>query len=322
MPVLQRFMILFIVPAALMLVSVLGCSVLQDPRLGERAVETATAVSSIATAYAEEVRATATAVAPSVQMTATAVAQNATSAMPAPLQPLAEQFGLIFVRVPAGEFTMGQPGSEKAKEPVSLEEYWIGLTEVTNENYRLFIEAGGYDDASLWEEAGWEWRTSSNVIQPACWDDPIYNTPEQPVACISWYEGMAYAAWLQRETGLDVRLPSEAEWEKAARGSDARLYPWGDAAPNSALANYAGGLGAPAPVGTRPDGASPYGALDMLGNVAEWTSTPADFDAEQRVVRGGSWFSLADSLGASLREFYAPTQSLNLLGLRLVVTLE
>lgn len=262
---------------------------------------------------------------------------------------LIERFGMEFVYVPPGEFTMGSSeadvdaalelcnsshnGCERAwfenevsQHQVDLDGYWIGKTEVTNAQYQAFVDAGGYDDASLWTEAGWDWRQSSGVSAPFCWNRADFNQPEQPVICIGWYEAVAYANWLARETGLDIRLPSEAEWEKAARGTDARIWPWGNDAPDGTRLNACDvncviawadhsvddGYTGIAPVGSYPDGASPYGALDMAGNVYEWTSTawggcewpgpgtyayPYQADdgreglagTDCRVVRGGSW---------------------------------
>ena len=223
------------------------------------------------------------------------------AAMPAALRPLYDRFGLAFVPVPAGEFTMGRPAGqgmddEHPQHVVSLSSYWIGLTEVTNAQYRPFVVAGG--------------------DEPHCWNDSAFNQPVQPVVCIAWDDAVAYADWLSSETGLEVRLPTEAEWEKAARGSDGRTYPWGEQPPGSRLANLRGeedGFEYTAPVGSYPAGASPFGAQDMAGNVFEWTSTLyADYpyaagdgrealENEQccRVARGGSWFEAAHAPAAT-----------------------
>jgi formylglycine-generating enzyme required for sulfatase activity len=289
---------------------------------------------------ARRAQATATAVA---QATATVAAAQATAIanMPAALRELYKRLGLEFVYVPAGEFTMGSSEAEMdaafelcqqtyggckrdwfndevPQHQVELDAFWIGKTEVTNAQWRAFIEAGGYSDRDLWTEAGWEWREDGYVTQPYCWDYEDWNQPDHPVVCVSWYEAMAYTRWLARETGLAVRLPAEAEWEKAARGTDARPWPWGAEPPDGTRLNYCDvscpyddwkdetvddGYATTAPVGSYPAGASPYGALDMAGNVWEWTSSfyedypyrPDDgrealeSSACCRVVRGGAW---------------------------------
>jgi formylglycine-generating enzyme required for sulfatase activity len=302
-------------------------------------------------------RATATAEAP---VTATAQARAAPTAtaiaaaqatavanMPAALRPLADRFGMAFVYVPPGEFTMGSSEAEvdaafelcqqtyggcerewfEAELPqhqVNLDGFWIGRTEVTNAQYRPFVEAGGYQQRELWTEAGWEWVEGQGITQPVCWEEELVNQPDQPVVCVSWYEAVAYTRWLAQETGLEVRLPTEAEWEKAARGTDGRIWPWGKEPPDGTRLNYCDqncesdrkdeavddGYPYTAPAGTYPAGASPYGALDMAGNVWEWTSTlwggcdwPSGFaypyrpddgreeleGSDCRVVRGGGW---------------------------------
>ena len=153
-----------------------------------------------------------------------------------------------------------------------------------------------------------------NWSQPRVWDDSRFNRPNQPVVGVSWYECLAYCNWKRATTNVPYRLPSEAEWEKAARGSDGRLYPWGDKFDASRL-NIGEGdqfVWSTTPVGVYPTGVSPAGCLDMAGNVWEWTSSlwgknvdKPDFkypyqpddgrenleagDESLRVLRGGSW---------------------------------
>jgi formylglycine-generating enzyme required for sulfatase activity len=141
--------------------------------------------------------------------------------------------------------------------------------------------------------------------------------PNHPVVCISWQDVVAYAAWLAKVTGQLWRLPTEAEWEKAACDTDGRSYPWGNTwDPRRANTNE-GGKRSTTPVGAYPDGASPYGVLDMAGNVWEWTSTicrpyPYRGDderkdmgntTEDRVLRGGSWINYARLARAAYRDY-------------------
>jgi len=157
--------------------------------------------------------------------------------------------GMVMVYVPAGEFLMGSSDAdgqarddEKPQHTVYLDAYWIDRTEVTNAQYRKCVEAGA-------------------CREPECW-----SVRDQPVVCVGWGDAQAYAAW------VGGRLPTEAEWEKAARGMDGRIYPWGNGAPDCSRANYSSCVGRPAVVGSYPAGASPYGALDMAGNVWEWVA--------------------------------------------------
>jgi formylglycine-generating enzyme required for sulfatase activity len=194
--------------------------------------------------------------------------------------------GAVMVYVPAGEFLMGSTdddpdaiGDEKPRHTVHLDAFWIDETEVTNAQYRQCVEAGGCDE-------------------PDCWDNNDYNAPDQPVVCVTWDDARAYAAW------VGGRLPTEAEWEKAARGTDGRIYPWGDSAPDCEKANHAGCTGRPGAVGSYPAGASPYGGLDVAGNVWEWVADwydagyydrsplrnpPGPDSGIFRVLRGGSY---------------------------------
>jgi formylglycine-generating enzyme required for sulfatase activity len=215
------------------------------------------------------------------------------------------------VEIPAGPFLMGSSDAdplandnEKPQHTVELPTYWIGTTEVTNAQFRPFVEGDGYNNPDYWTEAGWEWRTAEDITQPQFWDDTEWNGNEQPVIGISWYEAVAYARWLSTQTGHDFRLPTEAEWEKAARGREGLIWPWGNewVADNC---NCTGTVGNTTPVGSYPDGASPYGVLDMAGNAWEWTAMAwpdpypyavedawsADYLEEDywRVRRGGAW---------------------------------
>ena len=175
-----------------------------------------------------------------------------------------------------------------------------------------------------------DWYTSP---YQRTWNDKDWNQPNQPVVCVSWYEAMVYTRWLTRETGLAVRLPTEAEWEKAARSADGRKYTWGDGLLTPALANFGKNVGHTTAVGSYPNGASPYGVLDMVGNVREWTSSlyrvyPYQPDdgreelegANNRVVRGSSWNDEAIVMRAALRYATAPFYENVELGIRLVIT--
>lgn len=323
-----------------------------------RAQATATVVAqSTATAQA---RAAATATA---QVAARATAQ---ANMPAALRDIYTRFGLEFVPVPAGDFTMGSSEAQvdtllalcnqfnnnncqrdwfanaTPQHTVALDDFWVGKTEITNAQYDAFVQAGGYTQSNLWTDAGWEWRQDSDTTQPGCWDDEEWNQPDHPVVCVSWYEAVAYANWLGQETGLPIRLPSEAEWEKAARGTDGRLWPWGDALPDGSRVNSNGmndGYETTAPVGSYPAGASPYGALDMAGNVLEWTSTtwggcdwPGGFaypyafgdgrenpeGSDCRVLRGGSLRHDHRGAAAAVRNGDDPDGQWYSLGFRVV----
>ena len=222
------------------------------------------------------------------------------------------------VAVPAGEFLMGtntgagQPGesNEAPQHTVYLDAYYIGQYEVTVEQFAAFVEDTGYQTqaerkggAQVWRGGEWLWAEGADWRHP---NGPDSQAPaEHPVTQVTWEDAAAFARWAARVTGRPVRLPTEAEWEKAARGDDGRFYPWG----SQWEAGYANidetGLGAPADVGSYRDGVSPYGAEDMAGNVWEWVQdwygedyypyAPAQnptgpADGDQRVVRGGSWY--------------------------------
>lgn len=175
--------------------------------------------------------------------------------LPACTQRIAQTDKMILV--PAGWFTMGQENQRRSNRPqreVYVDAYAIDRTEVTNAAFGEFVDQTGF-----MPDRGWD-------------DSTARDHGNLPVVAVLWEEANAYCEWAGK------RLPTEAEWEKAARDRDARIYPWGDTWDASRANTAEGGIGAPRPVGSYPDGASPYGLLDMTGNVAEWVSDHFEFD--------------------------------------------
>jgi formylglycine-generating enzyme required for sulfatase activity len=216
--------------------------------------------------------------------------------------------GMVMVYVPAGEFLMGSADTdlkaaedEQPQHTVYLDAFWIDRTEVTNLQYAAFLNAwgdyrgrcGGRDCI----ETKVEDHDSHILLQEGRFAvEPGFE--DHPVVEVTWHGSQAYCEW------AGVRLPTEAEWEKAARGTSGQLYPWGDGRPNCSRAQYGDCEGKTEPVGTRPAGASPYGAQDMSGNVWEWVADwydagyyassppenpPGPDSGERRAFRGGSW---------------------------------
>ncbi len=188
------------------------------------------------------------------------------------------------VKIPAGKFLYGENKIEEIVEKSFL----IDVFPVTNSQYKRFVEAGGYTDNQIlekyWSKEGKKWIQKNKISQPKYWEDKKWNHPEHPVVGVNFYEAEAYAKW----TGK--RLPTEQEWEKAARGTDGREYPWKDNFDKEKCNSYESGIKRTTRVDCYPNGMSPYECYDMIGNVSELTDSWHDEIRDAKVVRGGSWF--------------------------------
>ncbi|MFL5643647.1 MAG: formylglycine-generating enzyme family protein [Chloroflexota bacterium] len=273
------------------------------------AISSPAAASSTPTTAASTVASTAPSLAPSLAPT------PVPSDGSAPGDKRTDASGIAQVWVPAGTFTMGTdakaiaalekqnpppwvkiefPSEIPAHEVTLSKGYWIDATEVSNAAFGAFVDAGGYTNQALWSDDGWAWLGTKDAARL-----PVHcngDVPEQPRMCVTWYEAEAYARW------RGGRLPTEAEWEYAARGPKSSVYPYGDTFDRD-KGNVLDSV-SPKPVGSYPAGASWVGALDMSGNAMEWVSDwLADHVAgaitdpsgpatgEKKVEKGGWWGS-------------------------------
>jgi len=285
------------------------------------------------------------------------------------------------VEVPAGEFLMGSSAKEierlKAEAPdymhdlfdhespqrrVYVPAFHIGKYPVTNVQFRRFIKDGGYENEACWSPEGLAWlrrtaeeeadlpdyRRRAGRTEPGYWHDPRFNRPNAPVVGVTWYEAEAYCRWLSVKEGQDYHLPTEAMWEKAARGgleipvpganghsplrenpNPQRRYPWGDDFDPERTNTEEGGIEEPTAVGVYPLGASPYGGQDMIGNVWEWCADwfgpyrephePPETGAF-RLLRGGAWIIHQDWARAAYRNRNFPVLRNLIVGFRCCVS--
>jgi gamma-glutamyl hercynylcysteine S-oxide synthase len=261
------------------------------------------------------------------------------------------------VEVPGGTFLLGatptQPfvfDNEKWAHEVRVGPFRISRTQVTNEEFRRFVEADGYRRPEFWSEAGGQWRAAVNARHPVSWvrnsdgqwycrhyDHLLPLAPELPVIFVNWYEAEAYCRWARR------RLPTEAEWEMAASaepegggkaiGPHRRRYPWGDEPPDGARAHLDGWTGGCIPVQALPAGDSAFGCRQMIGNVWEWTASDFEpypgfsvdpykeysqpwFGGTHKVLRGGAFATRSRLVHNVYRNFYTPDRRDVLAGFR------
>ncbi len=251
----------------------------------------------------------------------------------------------VMVFIPGGEFIMGQTEEEKQwllKElgeekyrldfadegparKIYVSSFWISKYKVTNRQYVRFLMEAGVDHRN---------GCMNNQCIEIRQDDPesyikgskghyyvVEGYENYPVTEISWYGAVQYCRWLASKTGLNFRLPTEAEWEKAARGTDGRWFPWGNKLPDCSLANYKDCGSYIKPVGAYPEAASPYGVEDMAGNLWDWIHDWYFLDyykfqpkkdptgpppATNRSLRGGSWNRSLYNLRCANREHWVP----------------
>ncbi len=227
---------------------------------------------------------------------------------------------MSLLHVSASEFTMGSDSgfdNERPAHTVYLDEFWIDQTEVTIHMYSLCVKAK---------------VCKKPANQASSLYSNYYGSPDfevYPVIHVDWNMAKTYCEWADR------RLPTEAEWEKAARGEQALTYPWGDEEPNNHLLNFDKNKGDVTAVGSYPNGASPYGALDMAGNAWEWVadwyseiyyaSSPASNplgpkSGQERVLRGGSWLNNSILVRSSNRNYGSPEDDCVNCGFRCAVS--
>jgi iron(II)-dependent oxidoreductase len=254
------------------------------------------------------------------------------------------------VHVPAGPFLMGAPAggfaydNERPRHEVDVSAFEIDRVPVTNGEYLEFVDDGGYRRREWWSEDGWSWREESGVDRPLYWtadgrerrfDRLEAIDPDLPVMHVCWYEADAYA----RSRGK--RLPTEAEWEKAASwapGADApRSYPWGEEPPDIGRANLDQLAFGPAPAGAYASGTSGYGVLGMVGDAWEWTASDfraypgfrafpyreyseVFFGSEHKVLRGGSWATRPGVIRNTFRNWDYPQRRQIFCGFRCVAS--
>ena len=237
--------------------------------------------------------------------------------------------------IPAGRYRIGARrddafvfDNEKWEHEVELDAFHIAKRCVTCAEFRAFVEDGGYRRSSLWTPQGWSWRNEVGAEHPLHWRRAndgwerrhfqrwIPLRERDPIVQVNAYEAEAFARWAGR------RLPCEAEWEIAATGGDRRRYPWGERAADSTHANLDGRFGDVVSVDAFATHASPWGCVQMIGNVWEWTASPflpypgfspdpyAEYSQPwfgvQRSLRGGAWSTRARLISTRWRNFYLP----------------
>ena len=221
-----------------------------------------------------------------------------------------EKANMELCLVPAGEFLMGSPegegsSSERPQHTVYLDSYYAGRYPVTVAQFREFVD-----------------RSRHSPANGRC----LEGSADHSVIYVSWNDVVAYCQW------AELRLPTEAEWEKAARGADGRICPWGNQEPDRSLCNYGKNEAGTTLVGKySPRGDGPYGCADMAGNVWEWCSDwyGADYCAESlsrnpdgpssgtlRIMRGGSWYNRANYARSAFRYWFGPVGTFNDIGFR------
>ena len=227
------------------------------------------------------------------------------------------------VNIPAGPFTIGtyptglrKTDHEEPQRSVTLDAFAIGTYHVNNSQYALYVKETGYR-------------------QPLYWGDERFNRKDYPIVGINWFEANNFLDWINNITGMNYRLPTEAEWEKAARGTDGREYPWGNKWDAGKANTSESQLKRLTPVGSYPEGVSPFGCYDMAGNAYDWCSdwfheetykhSPSEnpmgaAEGRRKVVRGGSWLPRGEfAARCANRAAYEPIRAVHNVGFRIAI---
>ena len=223
---------------------------------------------------------------------------------------------------------------EQPQHKLYVDTFSIGVHPVVVEQYQTFVDSGGYEIERYWTKSGRLWLETNRVKKPAYWGDALWTGDSRlPVVGVSWYEAIAFCSWMGEVLGKACRLPTEVEWEKAARGGDGRIYPWGNGFDLQKCNIRDAGADHTLPAGSySPVGDSSYGCQEMIGNISEWVSSqfaPYPYDSGdgreniegtvERVTRGGSWYSPDFRARASARGMNDPSFQDNDLGFRVVM---
>jgi formylglycine-generating enzyme required for sulfatase activity len=208
-----------------------------------------------------------------------------------------------YVKIPAGTYPLGEE-----KKAVSISEpFWLSKYPVTNSQYELFVQDGGYSRQEFWSDEGWKWVQDNHIALPGRWRNADFNSPNQPVVGVSCWEAEAFCRWA---SGV---LPTEQQWEAAACGPAGLVYPWGDDW-ESGICNSENKLGRTSAVGIFPRDKSPFGLHDMAGNVWEWCADV--WEAGGRVIRGGGWGNDSQFCRSAARGALQPSSRGESLGFR------
>jgi formylglycine-generating enzyme required for sulfatase activity len=233
-----------------------------------------------------------------------------------------------WIDIPAGQVTLitkaGWTGNyiPVGEKTFDVAPFTIAKYPVTNAQFQVFVDTvDGYTDARWWDysDDARKWRQSNARPQGA-----TFGSEGSHPRNATWFEAVAFCLWLSSKANYDVRLPTDQEWQRAAQGDDGRTYPWGNQQPDDQLANFIDNVGQTTPVDRYPAGASPYGVLDMAGNVWEWCVTDYRTGsnnisnvADYRVLRGGSWDDGPGLVRATFRSWYTPSLKWSGSGFRL-----
>src|SRR5574341_143663 len=239
-------------------------------------------------------------------------------------------------RVPGGSFSMGSRfhPREAPRRELNVAEFEISHVPVTVAQYAVFINSGGMGEPKWWSEAGRAWREGAangwgraDRSQPNDWADQKKHL-NHPITGVTAFEAEAYCNWLGAQKDRIVRLPTEEEWEKAARGDDGRPWPWGTQFKAGQANTYENNIVGTVEAGSYPQDVSPYGVMDMSGNPQDWTGSAYSPQPDEafpagalRVARGGSWNDTAYGARTTFRHVYPPGYYFAFLGFRIVVEL-